>query len=304
VSSVRRLLLGATLGVAVWAPVAASPLLTCAAAAGTVPAGSVAVSVVIDTGTTPPSPGGTQSTCVTLPEGSTGIDALQARARQLGRPEPRFNTSGLLCAIDGFPETGCGEATGSDFLYWSYWVGSQSQWYYANLGPGSRKVTNGTVEGWRFLQGTGRSSDQAPRATPTPCAGPPTTTLSPSPAEVASESISRASSGTGVAALPTLPRPATPTRPGPTGAPTGAVSAPSVAAPSVVAPSTAAPSNTGPSITSSTTTAGRPIRVESASASRSPNDRDSSGLVTILGVVGVTSLGIAGLWASRRRAGG
>ena len=33
-----------------------------------------------------------------------------------------FGTSGLLCAIDGYPAGGCGDRTGQGgYHYWSYW---------------------------------------------------------------------------------------------------------------------------------------------------------------------------------------
>lgn len=118
------------------------------------------VAVVIDFG------GGNVSTaCVPIGDGSTGIDLLNARAAQLGVPGPRFNpVNGLLCGIDGYPSTGCAERTANGYAYWSYWNGDSGNWVYSNVGPGSRRMHEGTVEGWRFQSGTGAASDQAPSA--------------------------------------------------------------------------------------------------------------------------------------------
>lgn len=41
--------------------------------------------------------------CVRISSSGTGDDALARRAQELGRPAPRYNSSGLLCAIDGKP---------------------------------------------------------------------------------------------------------------------------------------------------------------------------------------------------------
>ena len=36
------------------------------------------------------------------------------------------------------------------YRYWSYWVGAESGWSFANVGPAFRVPGDGTVEGWRF----------------------------------------------------------------------------------------------------------------------------------------------------------
>lgn len=71
------------------------------------PAGEKNIAVVIDPGTaadapageTPPSP---SLTCATVPSGATAVQALQAVA------ETRVE-GGLVCAILGYPGTGCGD---------------------------------------------------------------------------------------------------------------------------------------------------------------------------------------------------
>lgn len=38
------------------------------------------------------------------------------------------------------------------YRYWSYWWGSEAgEWEYAQTGPADRELTDGDVEGWRFL---------------------------------------------------------------------------------------------------------------------------------------------------------
>ncbi len=36
------------------------------------------------------------------------------------------------------------------YRYWSYWLGSDAGWSFANVGPAFRSPADGTLEGWRF----------------------------------------------------------------------------------------------------------------------------------------------------------
>ncbi|MEY3732773.1 MAG: hypothetical protein RL347_132, partial [Actinomycetota bacterium] len=36
------------------------------------------------------------------------------------------------------------------YRYWSYWLGSDGGWSFANVGPAFRVPADGTIEGWRF----------------------------------------------------------------------------------------------------------------------------------------------------------
>lgn len=112
--------------------------------------GQVRVAVVVDgraLGTT------TSVVCVVVASGSNGITALRARATRLGTAAPRYNSSGLLCAIDGRPAApACGQQGPNGYEYWSYWLGGSS-WQYAPVGPGGRTVQDQSVDGWRFLKG-------------------------------------------------------------------------------------------------------------------------------------------------------
>jgi hypothetical protein len=163
------------------------------APASTMPAASAApcayapasIAVVVDFGDGSP----VSAVCVPASSTDNGASVLAARAEALGTTAPRFNSSGLLCAIDGTPSEGCGEQTGSKYAYWSYWHGSPDTvppWSYSNVGPGGSRVHATTVEGWRFQpEGAGNPSDPAPRGSADPaatCAPPsqsPTTTSAP-----------------------------------------------------------------------------------------------------------------------------
>lgn len=59
---------------------------------------------------------------------------------------------GLVCSIDARPDS-CNGAP-SD-AYWSYWYASEGgSWTYGNVGAGARDPAPGTVEGWRFGDGS------------------------------------------------------------------------------------------------------------------------------------------------------
>jgi hypothetical protein len=150
-------------------------------------AGEVQVAVVVDFG----DGGSVSSACVGAGGRDNGATVLAARASQLGTPAPRFNSSGLLCAIDGYPAEGCGEQTGQQYAYWSYWHGDGGGWDYSSVGPAGARVQAGIVEGWRFQpSGGGNPSDPPPRGSPDPASTctPPATEPPPTeapPAETA-----------------------------------------------------------------------------------------------------------------------
>ena len=136
-------------------PSGGSPGLASCPTAGS---GEIRVVVVVDLAAFSSGPASTS--CVVLPHGSNGIDALSARAQQLGTTMPRIAGSGLLCGIDGEPAApACGELGPNGYEYWSYWFGG-SDWDFATTGPASRVLVDGDVEGWRFVPG---GSAQAPR---------------------------------------------------------------------------------------------------------------------------------------------
>ncbi len=126
-------------------------------------AGQVRVAVVVDA-----TAFGAVSTpsvvCVVVAQGASGVAALNARAARTGLPAPRFDSSGLLCAIDGAPVApACGTLGPSGYEYWSYWTGGAS-WQFAATGPASRQMQDGTVEGWRFTLGGASQPPAGPSA--------------------------------------------------------------------------------------------------------------------------------------------
>ena len=132
-------------------------------ACATPPRWEIAVVVVIDFGELLPG-ASTSVACVVVSEGVTGAAVLHQRARDLGTPPPRYDTSGLLCALDGLPENGCGERDGDRYLYWSYWQGDGDGWTYSQVGPAQRKANPSVTEGWHFVRGAALPSDPPPRA--------------------------------------------------------------------------------------------------------------------------------------------
>ena len=126
-------------------------------------------------------------TCVVTRPGDSGAQVLAEQAALLGYPAPRYDESGsgLLCAIDGYPTSGCGTQLGDHYAYWAYWHGGK-RWQYASGGAGEWKVSTGDVEGWRFEpDGSATPADPPPRvpsssaALEMPAKAAQTTTSSP-----------------------------------------------------------------------------------------------------------------------------
>lgn len=164
-------------GVFVFTPAPTASASPCAAAA------PASVAVVVDFGDGSP----VSAVCVPAGSSDNGAVVLAARAQQLGTPAPRFDSSGFVCGIDGYPTSGCGEQNGSTYAYWSYWHGSaDGGWSYSNVGPGGSRVHGDVVEGWRFQpQGAGNPSDPPPNGNPdhnATCAPTNATTTTAAPA--------------------------------------------------------------------------------------------------------------------------
>jgi hypothetical protein len=119
------------------------------------------VPVVVDFGDLPNAPA-LSAVCVPVADASNGAVVLAERAKQLGKPAPRYNASGLLCAIDGLPAEGCGQKTADGYAYWSYWHGDTNGWTYSSTGPGGWRARSTTTEGWRFSVGAGNPTDPKP----------------------------------------------------------------------------------------------------------------------------------------------
>lgn len=275
-------------------------------------AGKVTVALVIDDDRSSP-----VAECWTVPEGTTGAQLLALRAERLGRPAPRYDRSGLLCAIDGYPTTGCGEPTGDGaYIYWSYWWRVPSGWKYATTGPATRVLRNGDVEGWHFIVGRGTGTDLAPRLNPatitfdTPAAIPPSPTttrdvLPTNPPTV--PPVSRPSPGVSTPATPRL-SPVAPAAPTASLGESGLSESTMVPAAEVAGATTtviapvaeAVPSSTTPP---TTTTISSERREDQASPVQVGDEAGGTGMGGVLGGLGVMAVAIpaAIVWVRRRR---
>lgn len=113
--------------------------------------------------------GGSSATCLVVPAGTTGSQVLARRGSELGSGSPRYGSSGLLCAIDGLPATGCGDRNSSGFGYWAYFFSDGGGWIYGNNNPFTKRLADGAIEGWRFVAGgCGCGQDPAPQIWPAP----------------------------------------------------------------------------------------------------------------------------------------
>jgi len=122
----------------------------------------VSVAFVVDFGGTI----GPVVKCVPVPSGDNGYQALAAFTTLENEAPPAFASSGLLCSINGDPNSGCGQAVPGGYIYWSYWLGSSGKWQYANSGA-TATMQNGDVEGWRFENpGKSNPNDPPPGAAP------------------------------------------------------------------------------------------------------------------------------------------
>ena len=148
---------GTAAALALAGPLALRPFVDVAGAAS-----DVAVAFVVDLG-----PAGGQVTgCVKVPSTDNRYDALSAFLAQQRLEAPTFNSSGLLCSINGIPTSGCGQTVPGGYVYWAYYTGNGHKWVYANAGAFD-PVGTADVEGWRFQDpGTGRPNDPPPPVAP------------------------------------------------------------------------------------------------------------------------------------------
>ena len=169
-----------------------------------VPSGSVRVVMVVDPGEASAGP---SSVCLVVPAGTTGSQLLARRAAELGMSSPRYAGSGLLCAIDGFPGTGCGDRTSGGFAYWAYFNGTSGAWNYGSYNPFIRRIADGDIEGWRYVSGTGGAQDPPPRIAPSRSLFPPLAIapVSVPPADDSGSAPAPRPGASGGAALPADP---------------------------------------------------------------------------------------------------
>ncbi len=247
--------------------------------------GQTHIAIIVDRG----DGGAVSSACVAAKSSDNGATILAKRASMLGLPQPRFNASGLLCAIDGVPEKGCGDLHDGKYAYWAYFHGSNGSWSYSNIGPGGSRVAGDVVEGWRFQPaGSGLPNDPPPRApaSTAACAA----AMRPSPPAPAPQvtTAGQTTPPASVATGGTAPTTNTTVR--------GATSKTTIAP--VKRGARAATSTTARA--SSTTTAPLNERELAARATANRSD-DGAPVGLIVGAVLVAMLGAGGVIAARRR---
>lgn len=211
----------------------------------------------------PGSPYGTDTYCATTPRGSTGSDVLDVRAAALHRPPPVYQR-GLLCSIDGYPTTGCGDSDGhGGYRYWAYWhrEPGAASWTYAGTGPDGYQPPDGETEGWAFQNGGPEGQVKPPLVDPASVC----TQADRDAAAASSTSSAAPTSAAATSAPASAPAPAGPVgAAGPTAGARGAAgitrSAPAAARPR----SSAAPGRT---------TIARPPAPAPATAPRQPDPR-------------------------------
>lgn len=173
------------LGALLVTPTAGSAPAACASAEGLLHLG-----VVVDYGVAAAdgAPANPVARCVRLGAGANGFDVLAAAGITW-----RTNSAGLVCALSPqgstqlFPASGCGERTANGYRYWAYFHGRDGMWTYAGDGPYAHRMAEGEVDGWHFVEGTGRPGDPAPNGPAStaqlcPPEPPPTVTTPPSTA--------------------------------------------------------------------------------------------------------------------------
>ena len=135
-----------------------------ASCSGPISDGEIRVVLVVDSSDLG---GGSSATCLVVPAGTTGSQLLARRGNELGIGSPRYGSSGLLCAIDGLPATGCGDRNSGGYGYWAYFFDGGGNWTYGSNNPFSKRLTDGAIEGWRFVTGgCGCGQDPSPRIGP------------------------------------------------------------------------------------------------------------------------------------------
>ncbi len=110
--------------------------------------------------------GGTITTRCAPGDPTSGLEAL-TKAEHDYTFVPRI--PGMVCTIDARPDP-CNNAPAD--AYWSYWYAEAgATWAYATTGAGTRDPAPGSVEGWRFGDGTAPPGI-APPAAPAPAPAP------------------------------------------------------------------------------------------------------------------------------------
>jgi hypothetical protein len=250
--------------------------------------GQTRVAIVVDHGDS----GAPSVECSGAKNADNGATILATRASMLGLPQPRFNASGLLCAIDGVPADGCGAQHDGKYAYWAYFHGTNGSWSYSNIGPGGSRVSSGVVEGWRWEPaGSGLPNDPPPRAAASTAACTPAP-QPPRPPPTVAPQVTTAGATTPLASVPAGGREATTTP----GATRGATTRTTVAA------ATRNPRpKTVTTIDASSPTIATPSERELAARATAQRSHDGAPVGLIVGLLLVAILGVGGGIAARRR---
>jgi hypothetical protein len=230
---------------------AAAAAVACLAAVALPARAATCVNVVVDTGSGTPT-----RHCTAASYGTTAAAVLAQRAKETGQPAPRYNGN-FLCAIDGYPESGCGDH-GTE-PYWSFWIWVNGAWTYSSSGVDAYAVEDADHDGRPDPLGfryTPFESKQRPRAagappapqrtTPPPAPHPAPTPPAPDPATSAPGVRPGSSQGAGAPGVHFVTSPPAATTAGPGSAapgaatPSGAASDGAAPAPDAVEPTVAA----------------------------------------------------------------
>lgn len=82
----------------------------------------------------------------------------------------------LLAALLAVPLASGTAGAQEAYRYWSYWWGQEGGWNFAQTGPADRKLSDGDVEGWRYIASADAVPTDQPRQQPdfdAICAGTP-----------------------------------------------------------------------------------------------------------------------------------
>jgi hypothetical protein len=119
---------------------------------------------------------GVSATCVNVKDGTTGTGVLEAAGHKL-----TFRGDGLLCTIDGMPETGCNRV--DNLHFWTYYhrAPDAANWTYATDNMSTYEPDNRETEGWAYSDGTRERPKNIPAAEICDGLVKPVATPTPSP---------------------------------------------------------------------------------------------------------------------------
>ncbi len=250
-------------------------------------AGQIRVAIVVDHGDR----GAPSVECVGAKSADNAATILATRASLLGLAQPRFNASGLLCAIDGIPADGCGVQHDGKYAYWAYFHGTNGSWSYSNIGPGGTRVSSGVVEGWRWEPaGSGLPNDPPPRAAAS--TGVCTPAPPPPPPPTGAPHVTTAGAATPLGSVPAGGNGPTTTADAARGATTRTT---------VAAARRNTRPKTGTTIDASSPTTAAPSERELAARATAERSHDGAPVGLIVGLLLVAILGVGGGIAARRR---